>query len=101
VRYCDRWSLRGKFRILQKVYLLLRFSKEIESLKMSIVFCCLKNCFDGIGLSQNNIQRREVNPIVLDTGHMGKFERRSLQTLRLFRHSNDNIVCLMVHYINL
>jgi hypothetical protein len=41
---------------------------------MSVVFCCLKNCFDGIGLSQNNIQRREVNPIILDTGHMGKFE---------------------------
>lgn len=38
---------------------------------MSVVFCCLKNCFDGIGLSQNNIQRREVNPIVLDTVHMG------------------------------
>jgi len=39
---------------------------------MSVVFFCLKNCFDGTGLSQNNITRREVNPIVLDTGHMGK-----------------------------
>jgi len=38
---------------------------------MSVVFCCLKNCFDGIGLTQNNIPRREVNPIVLDTGYMG------------------------------
>lgn len=38
---------------------------------MAVVFCCLKNCFDGIGLSQNNIPRREVNPIILDTGHMG------------------------------
>lgn len=54
---------------------------------MSVVFCCLKNCFDGIGLSQNNIQRREVNPIVLDTGHMGKFETCNLHIIRLFRHS--------------
>jgi hypothetical protein len=59
---------------------------------MSVVFCCLKNCFDGIGLSQNNIQRREVNPIVLDTGHMGKFETCSLHTLSLFRYSNDSIL---------
>ncbi|PSN43546.1 SPRY domain-containing protein 7 [Blattella germanica] len=36
-----------------------------------MVFCCIKNCFDGIGLSQNNVPRREINPIVLDTAHMG------------------------------
>jgi hypothetical protein len=41
---------------------------------MSVVFCCLKNCFDGIGLPQSNIPRREVNPIVLDTCHMGKLK---------------------------
>ncbi|XP_067014539.1 SPRY domain-containing protein 7 [Anabrus simplex] len=38
---------------------------------MSIVFCCLKNCFDGLGFSPNTAPRREINPIVLDTGHMG------------------------------
>lgn len=70
--------LGARFKYCRNVYLLVKFSKVIESLKMSVVFCCLKNCFDGIGLSQNNIQRREVNPIVLDTGHMGKFETCSL-----------------------
>lgn len=66
--------LEERFPLCINVYLLVKFSRDIKSLNMSLVFCCLKNCFDGIGLSQNNIQRREVNPIVLDTGHMGMCE---------------------------
>ncbi|XP_033210873.1 SPRY domain-containing protein 7 [Belonocnema kinseyi] len=35
------------------------------------MFCCLRNCFDGFGLSSNQIPRKELNPIALDTTHMG------------------------------
>lgn len=38
---------------------------------MSVVFCCLRNCFDGLGFSPNTLPKREINPITLDTGHMG------------------------------
>lgn len=35
------------------------------------MFCCLRNCFDGFGLSTNQIPKREPNLIALDTTHMG------------------------------
>ncbi|XP_049770760.1 LOW QUALITY PROTEIN: SPRY domain-containing protein 7-like [Schistocerca cancellata] len=38
---------------------------------MAIVFCCVKNCFDGMGFSATPAPRRETNPITLDTNHIG------------------------------
>ncbi|XP_046743445.1 SPRY domain-containing protein 7 [Diprion similis] len=35
------------------------------------MFCCLRNCFDGLGLSTTQMPKREPNPIALDTSHMG------------------------------
>lgn len=36
------------------------------------MFCCLRNCFDGLGFTSVQIVKREPNPIALDTTHMGK-----------------------------
>ncbi|XP_012274960.1 SPRY domain-containing protein 7 [Orussus abietinus] len=36
-----------------------------------MMFCCLRNCFDGFGFSAAQVARREPNPIALDTTHMG------------------------------
>ncbi|KAK6633328.1 hypothetical protein RUM43_000896 [Polyplax serrata] len=38
---------------------------------MSLMFCCLRNCFDGLGFSEQHVMRRELNPVVLDTAYMG------------------------------
>ncbi|XP_012256098.2 SPRY domain-containing protein 7 isoform X1 [Athalia rosae] len=35
------------------------------------MFCCLRNCFDGLGLATTQMPKREPNPIALDTSHMG------------------------------
>lgn len=68
----DRCILQDKVCVGRGCFFISEICQGHWSLKMSVVFFCLKNCFDGTGLSQNNITRREVNPIVLDTGHMGK-----------------------------
>lgn len=39
---------------------------------MSLMFCCLRNCFDGLGFSEQHVMRRELNPVVLDTAYMGQ-----------------------------
>ncbi|KAL0281472.1 UNVERIFIED_CONTAM: hypothetical protein PYX00_002452 [Menopon gallinae] len=38
---------------------------------MSVMFCCLRNCFEGMVFSEHNVVRREPNPIVLDTAYVG------------------------------
>lgn len=35
------------------------------------MFCCLRNCFDGLGFAATQAPKRERNPIALDTTHMG------------------------------
>ncbi|KOC69876.1 SPRY domain-containing protein 7 [Habropoda laboriosa] len=36
-----------------------------------MMFCCLRNCFDGFGFAATQIPKREPNPIALDTSYMG------------------------------
>ncbi|KAG8230954.1 hypothetical protein J437_LFUL010841 [Ladona fulva] len=36
-----------------------------------IMFCCLRNCFQGFSFSSASIPRKEINPIVLDSNYMG------------------------------
>lgn len=36
-----------------------------------MMFCCLRNCFNGFGLPGAKQPQREINPISLDTSHMG------------------------------
>lgn len=35
------------------------------------MFCCLRNCFDGLGFSSAHVPRKEINPILLDSNNMG------------------------------
>lgn len=35
------------------------------------MFCCLRNCFDGLGFAAHQTPKREPNPIALDTSYMG------------------------------
>ncbi|CAK9807239.1 SPRY domain-containing protein 7 [Anthophora quadrimaculata] len=36
-----------------------------------MMFCCLRNCFDGFGFAATQTPKREPNPIALDTSYMG------------------------------
>ncbi|PBC27896.1 SPRY domain-containing protein 7 [Apis cerana] len=36
-----------------------------------MMFCCLRNCFDGLGFAATQTPKREPNPISLDTSYMG------------------------------
>ncbi|XP_076171731.1 SPRY domain-containing protein 7 [Ptiloglossa arizonensis] len=36
-----------------------------------MMFCCLRNCFDGLGFAESQTPKREPNPIALDTCFMG------------------------------
>lgn len=45
-------------------------NRSVKRLKKKM-FCCLRNCFDGIGFTANQIPKKEPNPITLDTTHMG------------------------------
>ncbi|XP_060813670.1 SPRY domain-containing protein 7 [Bombus pascuorum] len=36
-----------------------------------MMFCCLRNCFDGLGFAATQTQKRGPNPISLDTSYMG------------------------------
>ncbi|KAH0568180.1 SPRY domain-containing protein 7 [Cotesia glomerata] len=36
-----------------------------------MMFCCLKNCFNGLGFTGVKAPQKEFNPITLDTSHMG------------------------------
>lgn len=38
-----------------------------------MMFCCLRNCFDGLGFAESQTPKREPNPIALDTCFMGNF----------------------------
>ncbi|XP_071440079.1 SPRY domain-containing protein 7-like [Hetaerina americana] len=35
------------------------------------MFCCIRNCFDGLGFTSTSVPRKEINPILLDNTHMG------------------------------
>jgi len=35
------------------------------------MFCCLRNCFDGLGFNAAQTPQKVTNPIALDTHHMG------------------------------
>lgn len=35
------------------------------------MFCCLRNCFDGLGFAVTQTPKRDANPIALDTSHVG------------------------------
>lgn len=37
------------------------------------MFCCLRNCFNGLGFASAKAPQKEINPITLDTLHMGKY----------------------------
>lgn len=36
-----------------------------------MMFCCLRNCFDGLGFAATQTPKKEPNPIALDTSFMG------------------------------
>lgn len=36
-----------------------------------MMFCCLRNCFDGLGFAEAQSSKEHPNPIALDTSHMG------------------------------
>ncbi|XP_003699588.1 SPRY domain-containing protein 7 [Megachile rotundata] len=36
-----------------------------------MMFCCLRNCFDGLGFAATQTPKKEPNPIALDTSYMG------------------------------
>ncbi|KOX75431.1 hypothetical protein WN51_12175 [Melipona quadrifasciata] len=35
-----------------------------------MMFCCLRNCFNGLGFAATQTQKRQPNPISLDTSYM-------------------------------
>lgn len=35
------------------------------------MFCCLRNCFDGLGIAATQAPKKDPNPIALDTSYMG------------------------------
>lgn len=44
---------------------------NVKSQQSWTMFCCLRNCFDGLGFAATQAPKREQNPIALDTTHMG------------------------------
>lgn len=76
-----RWKRERKEKksrvFLGSMSRLLRFwtTVNVKPRQLRTMFCCLRNCFDGLGFAATPTPKRERNPIALDTTHMGNCHR--------------------------